>query len=68
MWAKLLPSLLSALAKLAGYLFAYKSGKDTVRADLAEDGLERAKNRNRIDADVSRMSDADLDKRVYGGK
>ncbi|MEQ8504572.1 MAG: hypothetical protein RIB80_04550 [Rhodospirillales bacterium] len=57
-------AILAVLAAL--FLWWRKAGKDAVRAQMADQVLERARERNKTDADVARMSDTDLNDRVYG--
>lgn len=41
-----------------------QAGRDAVRAENAEGGLDRAEDRRRIDENVARLSDAALDERL----
>ena len=60
-WLSIIPKLLGLLAKALGLGFIYKKGKDTARLEAAKDELENARIRGEIEADVARMSTADID-------
>ena len=65
-WLGFFGNILSAIAKLAGFFFAWKSGKDSVRADVNEDAAETRK--DMLDAAVnSPTSAADLADRLRNG-
>lgn len=59
-WLRAAGRLLGALAKLAGMTAAYLLGKNRADRRDAERAAKHARDANRIDESVSRLSDAEL--------
>lgn len=60
--------LVAVVAIGMGLWIAERRGRAKAERDFARASADRAKDRNEIDTEVSRLPDADLDRRLRGDK
>jgi hypothetical protein len=60
----LVSSILSFFTKILPLIFAFKAGKDNAEKKELETVVDNAKERNKIENEVDRLSDADVSKRL----
>jgi len=60
----LVSSILGFFTKILPLIFAFKAGKDNAEKKELETVVDNAKERNKIENEVDRLSDADVSKRL----
>jgi hypothetical protein len=65
-WLNAIGSALSAIARLAGLIFAYSAGRNRARAQDAAKAAKQAREGHEIEEDVARLGDDDLDRELRG--